>query len=58
MKWYTYKEILEEMTDKELIELIKKLDVEFMCDRLGISDVREACNEIAKRFEKYITDTD
>lgn len=52
----SYKEILETKTDKELIEKLKKLDIDFMCDRLGISDVRDICNEVAKRFEKYITD--
>lgn len=50
----TYKETLEAMSDKELIEILKKLDVEFMCDRMGISDVRDVCNEVAKRFERYM----
>ena len=43
----------EAMSDKELIEILKKLDVEFMCDRMSISDVRDICNEVAKRFERY-----
>ena len=54
MKYYTYEEIIESKTDKELLELLKKLDVEFMCDRLSISNVRIICNEVAKRFEKHV----
>ena len=50
----TYKEILETKSDKELVEILKKLDIDCMCERLGISDVRDICNEAAKRLQKYI----